>query len=798
MTRLPNRLLAATILLLALASPVAPAGHAALAQGPAVEQNVQAWLDAQPGPLKSLRDGERSAAESIVGAWAYYGVSPRILIALLEATSRLVSDPSAPPDALARPLGPAGPQGFDAQIDWAAAELRAGLGPYERPPSVTFADGLTLTLTLQQAPEGVAVQRFLAKGRTEAEWRAANERFGQAFQRYFENQLPDQQLPPPTTGGFLRRPWPAGTSVIHLAYFDHMYPTVDARPRDNGYVVNYLGRGNVQYDGHDGHDYYFPDQPIGTPILAAADGTAYASTRRGNGVWIRHGGGYETVYWHLDRFDARFRGLVDSGRGVPVRAGDRLGTSGMSGFVAGTPHLHFEVRRRGRQVDPYGWYGAGPDPCAAYAGCETSGPLWHPDLFGELDFAPPRELVPDTTPPRIALTIEPQPDLLFLARFDGDVVPQVGDGAPIIGGAPQFAEGRFGPAVELVRDDRLLYPTEGNLRLDAGTVAFWARLPARYPAGSAPVYLLAASAHPDEPPVYTGTLALRRDTQGPGGAARWNFWTTPSAGEAGRNDLTAPDQLGGGLHHFALSWDRAARSKALYLDGHLAASAEGVALPDHVGDLLAIGRFSPGVGTAGVAIDELAIFGRALAPAEVARLAAGGEPLAAGTPRTAGRRLRLDLNAVDDGGALVAMQVGVNGVFGDPQPYADRYSLTLPPATGSYTVGVRLFDRAGNAAVVSETVELVEPPVAAVRVEEAGFHGLVVLEPQGAAAAAQLSPTGNLDDAPWLPLPASVPWTWQDGRPRVVWVRVRDTAGLVGPARVFGPDARLIYLPRVG
>ena len=31
----------------------------------------------------------------------------------------------------------------------------------------------TLTLTLQQAPEGVAVQRFLAKGRDQAEWRAA-------------------------------------------------------------------------------------------------------------------------------------------------------------------------------------------------------------------------------------------------------------------------------------------------------------------------------------------------------------------------------------------------------------------------------------------------------------------------------------------------------------------------------------------------------------------------------------------------------------------------------------------------
>jgi murein DD-endopeptidase MepM/ murein hydrolase activator NlpD len=51
-------------------------------------------------------------------------------------------------------------------------------------------------------------------------------------------------------------------------------------------------------------------------------------------------------------------GLIDSGKGVKVAAGDVIGTSGKSGFVIGTPHLHFEVRRDGKQVDPYGWYGS--------------------------------------------------------------------------------------------------------------------------------------------------------------------------------------------------------------------------------------------------------------------------------------------------------------------------------------------------------------------------------------------------------------------------------------------------------
>ena len=97
------------------------------------------------------------------------------------------------------------------------------------------------------------------------------------------------------------------------------------------------------------------------------------------------------LYWHLDKFSRRFIGLVDTDQGVPVKAGDIIGSSGRSGFVSGTPHLHFEVRHNGKEVDPYGWYGAGPDPCAAYAACEASTWLWSSSLAGEFDFTPPAQ-----------------------------------------------------------------------------------------------------------------------------------------------------------------------------------------------------------------------------------------------------------------------------------------------------------------------------------------------------------------------------------------------------------------------
>jgi murein DD-endopeptidase MepM/ murein hydrolase activator NlpD len=378
-----NYLLLLLAILLCGASPIRT--HAQ----PSVEENVQLFLDAQPGPLKYYRDGSLSAAQLINGTSAYYGLSPRILLALAEATNGLLSTSNVPTDTLRKPFSPLGPDGFALQIDWAARELRAGLGPYEQPPTLTFTDGTTITLTLAQAPEGVAVQRFLAPGRTQSEWRAGVERFGAAFITYFNNELPQTQ-PAQDTTGFLRRPWAVGTRVEHLAYFDHAYPTVDTGKRGNGIVVDYLGRGNIQYDGHDGHDYVFPDKPIGTYIYAAAEGVAYASTHRGNGVWIQHANGYVTVYWHLDKFAKKFRGKVNTGEGVVVRAGDLIGSSGRSGFVRGTPHLHFEVRQYGKQVDPYGWYGTGADPCIAYAGCAPSRWLWAPELVGEFDFTPPR------------------------------------------------------------------------------------------------------------------------------------------------------------------------------------------------------------------------------------------------------------------------------------------------------------------------------------------------------------------------------------------------------------------------
>ena len=94
---------------------------------------------------------------------------------------------------------------------------------------------------------------------------------------------------------------------------------------------------------HKGTDYA---APIGTPIMATADGTVTESTRRGgNGkyVKIRHNGTYSTQYLHMKNQKVR--------KGAFVRQGDVIGWIGMTGNTGG-PHVCYRFWKNGRQVDP--------------------------------------------------------------------------------------------------------------------------------------------------------------------------------------------------------------------------------------------------------------------------------------------------------------------------------------------------------------------------------------------------------------------------------------------------------------
>jgi len=94
---------------------------------------------------------------------------------------------------------------------------------------------------------------------------------------------------------------------------------------------------------HEGIDFV---APVGTPIVAAADGVVVVAEFHpdfGNMIDIDHGAGLISRYAHLSRLD------VAAGR--LIKRGDEVGAVGNTGRSTG-PHLHFEVRMLGVAQNP--------------------------------------------------------------------------------------------------------------------------------------------------------------------------------------------------------------------------------------------------------------------------------------------------------------------------------------------------------------------------------------------------------------------------------------------------------------
>jgi murein DD-endopeptidase MepM/ murein hydrolase activator NlpD len=88
--------------------------------------------------------------------------------------------------------------------------------------------------------------------------------------------------------------------------------------------------------------------PTGTPVWAPADGAVTFSGAKGangNLVTLRHANGYETAYAHLQSIARGVR------TGARVRQKQIIGYVGNTGRSTG-PHLHFGMRRHGKEINP--------------------------------------------------------------------------------------------------------------------------------------------------------------------------------------------------------------------------------------------------------------------------------------------------------------------------------------------------------------------------------------------------------------------------------------------------------------
>jgi murein DD-endopeptidase MepM/ murein hydrolase activator NlpD len=114
-------------------------------------------------------------------------------------------------------------------------------------------------------------------------------------------------------------------------------------PPGKSFGVKRVYNGKESPQPHTGVDY---PVPIGSPVIAVADGTVALTADLfypGNAVFIDHGDGLVSEYFHLSEFNVT--------TGDKVKKGHVLGKIGSTGRATG-PHLFFGVRWHGARIDP--------------------------------------------------------------------------------------------------------------------------------------------------------------------------------------------------------------------------------------------------------------------------------------------------------------------------------------------------------------------------------------------------------------------------------------------------------------
>jgi len=114
-------------------------------------------------------------------------------------------------------------------------------------------------------------------------------------------------------------------------------------PEGKSFGVERIFNGKPAMQPHMGSDY---PVPVNAPVLAVADGTVVLAQDLfypGNAVFIDHGDGLLSMYFHLSEIDVQ--------AGQEVRKGDKLGQVGTTGRSTG-PHLFFGVRWHNARIDP--------------------------------------------------------------------------------------------------------------------------------------------------------------------------------------------------------------------------------------------------------------------------------------------------------------------------------------------------------------------------------------------------------------------------------------------------------------
>ncbi|MBI5574693.1 MAG: peptidoglycan DD-metalloendopeptidase family protein [Elusimicrobia bacterium] len=133
---------------------------------------------------------------------------------------------------------------------------------------------------------------------------------------------------------------------IKIHFADFLWPAINCRITSRfGLRRHPIFRDRRFHEGLDLARWY------GTLIRASSDGKViFAGRQAGYGkmIIIRHKNGFSTRYGHLRSYFVK--------KGQFVKAGQTIGKMGSTGYSTG-PHLHFEVRKYNRPMNPLKYLG---------------------------------------------------------------------------------------------------------------------------------------------------------------------------------------------------------------------------------------------------------------------------------------------------------------------------------------------------------------------------------------------------------------------------------------------------------
>ena len=133
------------------------------------------------------------------------------------------------------------------------------------------------------------------------------------------------------------------TSIVNKNDTKNVNNFVLKKPVRGGITTSGFGDTISRTASHNGHDWAVN---TGTKVRAAAEGVvelAYFSESYGYNILINHNNGFKTRYAHLSE--------VKVSKGEKVEQSQVIALSGSTGFSTG-PHLHFEVVKDGKRVNP--------------------------------------------------------------------------------------------------------------------------------------------------------------------------------------------------------------------------------------------------------------------------------------------------------------------------------------------------------------------------------------------------------------------------------------------------------------